>query len=680
MKFSNLSVQQKITIAGLTISVAAASIFAAVCVYYLFFNKNNDYESLFLIMVFLAIIFCILFVVMLFLVLFRDSARASKRLSDDKLKLIINDSNFNVSVDSGDETNYLAKTFNFVADNIREREQKIVEYTCNLERMIDEKNIDLSVTNKLIVVNEKKIKDILHNSPFPLFFVNKEHKVVYWSRAMARITNTKEVDLLGENNYWKALYFEKRLLLIDLILDNRTDEIHNLYRDVKKSKLIKDGYEVIDFFPNINGGTWFHFAAAAVRDNYGKVIGALEVFEDITEYKKTEEIASVERIKYEEMVNNVPVGMYRSTLGLKGRFTEVNPFMVTLTEANSKEELLRYNITKLYNDPVKRREIIDSHLFEGYVKDVEVQIKTLKGNIKWVSITSAMKKDRGGEVYFDGIVMDITERKKAEASQVEIYKKLKEVDEVKTEFVSLASHQLRTPLSSIGWYAEMLLSGEVGKLNRKQRQYVSVLQQSSRRMVALINSLLNVSRLEMGIFIVEPEPINLIESAQEIIVELGHQIKAKKQVVNKLPLKNKLPLIQADPKLIRVIWQNLLSNAVKYTPAQGKINVKVRVVAAGEMVGGKKIDKEAFLGVVADSGIGIPKAQQYLIFSKLFRADNVRLGAVEGTGLGLYIVKKVLDKCEGDIWFKSVEGVGTTFYFTLPKTGMKRKQGTKSLT
>lgn len=240
-----------------------------------------------------------------------------------------------------------------------------------------------------------------------------------------------------------------------------------------------------------------------------------------------------------------------------------------------------------------------------------------------------------------------------------------DIDRAKTEFVSLASHQLRSPLTAINWYTEMLAAGDAGKLTDKQKKFLSEVRRSSHRMVELINGLLNVARLESGTFIIEPEPVDIAAIAQSVYVEMQSEIKKKK--LKYTTDFEPLPKISTDPRLIRMILQNLLSNSLKYTPANGKITVSI-----------KKKGPD-FLVAVSDTGYGIPTVDQSKIFTKLFRADNVQQQGTEGTGLGLYLVKSIIHFMEGDIWFESVEDKGTTFYVSLPLSGVKPKKGSKLL-
>lgn len=240
------------------------------------------------------------------------------------------------------------------------------------------------------------------------------------------------------------------------------------------------------------------------------------------------------------------------------------------------------------------------------------------------------------------------------------------LDQAKSEFVSLASHQLRTPLSAINWYSEMLLAGDAGPLNVEQLEYMSEIFEGNQRMVELVDSLLNVSRLEVGKLKNEPKETSLTELADSLEKEMQTSIVTKHMNI-KRDIQTKLPTVFADPKLLRMVIQNLLSNAVKYTPEKGTVTLVIRRATTNDLTGAKLRTNQEYVFIsVTDTGYGIPKEQQPKIFEKLFRADNVRKLDVEGTGLGLYIVREVARKLGGAVWFESVEGKGTTFYVIIP--------------
>jgi PAS domain S-box-containing protein len=240
----------------------------------------------------------------------------------------------------------------------------------------------------------------------------------------------------------------------------------------------------------------------------------------------------------------------------------------------------------------------------------------------------------------------------------------KEIDKAKSEFVSLASHQLRTPLTSISWYTEMILKGDVGDVIPGQKKYLEEIYQGNQRMIELVNTLLDVSRIELGTFKVEPKPTDIIKLAESVLNEQKVEIEKNNLIITENFSKN-VPIFSTDPKLLRMVFQNLLSNAVAYTPINGKIEFAISF-------DGKKTIRIK----VSDTGYGIPKNQQDQIFTKLFRADNIRDKETDGTGLGLYIVKSIVKNSGGEIWFESEENKGTTFYVSLPLAGMKEKEDT----
>jgi len=244
----------------------------------------------------------------------------------------------------------------------------------------------------------------------------------------------------------------------------------------------------------------------------------------------------------------------------------------------------------------------------------------------------------------------------------------REVDKAKTEFVSLASHQLRTPLSAINWYSEMLLAGDGGKLSENQKKFAQEIFDSNKRMVELVNSLLNVSRLETGTFMIDPEPTNFIAVMEDVLKEQAVTIIEKNINIEKTYDK-KIDNLNYDPKLLRIVFQNLVSNAVKYSPPDSTVSLKIKINQKK-----KGVDIE-----VRDEGYGIQSDQQNQIFQKLFRADNIKKRNTEGTGLGLYIVKAIISSFGGVISFKSKENKGTTFYISLPLKGVVKKEGNKSL-
>jgi len=270
----------------------------------------------------------------------------------------------------------------------------------------------------------------------------------------------------------------------------------------------------------------------------------------------------------------------------------------------------------------------------------EIRIVRKDGSVLWVMLSVFLFRAHG-ERGRRGLVTlaDITDQKN--------------LDRAKTEFVSLASHQLRTPLSTVKWHTELLLSDKYGPLNSNQKEHMLKVRRGNQAMVDLVDMLLNVSRIEMGTLPVDIKDTNVEELIDDVLEELIPQIEQKSLVVSK-HFGQGFTQIHSDPRLLRIVVQNLISNAVKYNPDQGKVDITL------SNHGGKSAI------IVTDTGYGIPPEQQKMIFTKMFRADNVRKKSVDGNGLGLYLVKSIVDMLGGSIGFTSELNKGTTFTVLLP--------------
>ena len=252
---------------------------------------------------------------------------------------------------------------------------------------------------------------------------------------------------------------------------------------------------------------------------------------------------------------------------------------------------------------------------------------------------SPILDDSGKLLFFVSIERDLT--------------KAKAIEKIKTEFISLASHQLRTPLSAVKWFGKMLISGDAGDLNPMQKEYVEKIYESNEREIRLVNSLLNVSKIESGKILVEPRLTDLTRLISSVMtdfrLEAGEPGKKLTAVIDK-----KIPKIYIDEDQIRQVYANLISNAVRYTKKGGVISVKVY------------LSKNFIMTEIKDNGIGIPKREQKRVFDKFFRASNALKIETDGTGLGLFLSKTIVESSGGKMGFRSSEGKGSTFWFTLP--------------
>ncbi|MCL5017417.1 MAG: PAS domain S-box protein [Patescibacteria group bacterium] len=247
----------------------------------------------------------------------------------------------------------------------------------------------------------------------------------------------------------------------------------------------------------------------------------------------------------------------------------------------------------------------------------------------------------GNVVFFVGVERDIT--------------RIKEVDRAKSEFVSVTSHQLRTPLTAVKWLVEILLRNKDNNLTKKQLDMLSEVYDGNERTLAIINDLLTLSRIESGktsgVTLSEVDVVDFIKTTLKALEPLAKIKKVDLQLKIDLPAGYKIMLDKE--KIIQSI-NNLISNAIKYSKPEGGV-----VLVTAESKNGE------FVFSVKDDGIGIPMSAQHRIFERFFRADNAILSQTEGTGLGLPIVKEYINAHGGRVWFESEENKGTTFHFTL---------------
>ncbi|MFA6353639.1 MAG: ATP-binding protein [Candidatus Paceibacterota bacterium] len=232
----------------------------------------------------------------------------------------------------------------------------------------------------------------------------------------------------------------------------------------------------------------------------------------------------------------------------------------------------------------------------------------------------------------------------------------KGIDKIKSEFISIAAHQLRTPLSAIKWGIKMVLEGDAGKLNAEQQELLNKGYISNERVIRLVNDLLNVSRIEEGRFGFNFEISDFKEVLDIAISNIDSLVAKNHQELN-VEIPTGLPKISLDKERMVMVMQNLLSNAINYTPEYGKIQILA------------EIDKQSLHVKIKDQGVGIPDTDQPKLFSKFFRAANAIKLETEGSGLGLFLVKNIIEKHNGTISLKSEEGKGTEVDFFIPIVG-----------
>ncbi len=233
------------------------------------------------------------------------------------------------------------------------------------------------------------------------------------------------------------------------------------------------------------------------------------------------------------------------------------------------------------------------------------------------------------------------------------FERLAEASRMKSEFVSIVSHQLRSPLSNLKWAVELLMSGKINSVSEKELDYYKILKENSDRMAELISDLLIVSKIETAKLPTKNSEFSLVELTEKLVKFFRPFVLASNVEISFKPDKN-LPEVFADLSQVRLVVENLLGNAVRYVKGKGAISIRLENV------------KGHILFEIKDDGVGIPKDDQKFIFQKFFRSKNALKHQTQGSGLGLYIAKAIVEKSGGKIGFKSEENKGSTFWFTLP--------------
>src|SRR3989344_7274672 len=336
----------------------------------------------------------------------------------------------------------------------------------------------------------------------------------------------------------------------------------------------------------------------------------------------------------EAVVFNVGEGVF--AVNLKGEiivFNQIAEKIVGLKKdlilGQSYEQLLQFFNSKTRDS---YGSFINKVLLQGKSVSLPsdaVLITSSKAEIPVAVNSSPIKNQKG--IIVGGIVVfrDITHER--------------EIEEIRADLISIASHQLRTPLSEIKGLLSLLTDNIAGPLNPKQKEYLDLLAVANERMINLVNDLLNISRIEQGRLQLNFQKVNLGTITAEICRGLQVAAKQKKQNLN-LFIDQSLPVVVADPEKTKEIISNLVENALKYTFEGGTIVVKVTTNINGCWV------------LVKDSGVGVPKAKQKELFQKFSRIENALSQKTTGTGLGLYTVRQLVEKQNGRIWFESEEG------------------------
>lgn len=287
--------------------------------------------------------------------------------------------------------------------------------------------------------------------------------------------------------------------------------------------------------------------------------------------------------------------------------------------------------------PVKKTELEQILQAASDAKPSPPLVKKFRNKVLSI-LVSQIRDEKGQPFGLVSVFRDITQQAAIEA--------------MKSEFISVVSHELRTPLTPIKGYIDLILEGDAGELTEEQKAYLKIVEMNTDRLVALVNDLLDISRIEAGKIDLELKPVAVEDVIQETVAVHRKQIESRGLSLT-LAIPSRLPWVKADRNRIAQVLNNLVSNACKYTPSGG---ISIAAAPDGE-----------FLEVaVSDTGVGLSRDDMKKLFTKFFRAKNPATSETAGTGLGLAITKSIVEKHGGEIWVESRPGKGAAFHFTLP--------------
>ncbi|HXK32213.1 MAG TPA: ATP-binding protein [Candidatus Paceibacterota bacterium] len=483
---------------------------------------------------------------------------------------------------------------------------------------------------------ENYIRDLFNFLPLPVFLLSPAKIILEVNPAFEKITgygieesigksiedifNTEEIESLVKETLDKGFIKAKAISLTTK---------SGIKVPVSASTILRKGEEgdIVGYFFSL-------FNLTDIKKKENELINTqkslLNILEDTETARKEVEM---ERNKTLSIVNNFTDGLL--VFDRKGKLSLINPQAEKFFSVK-KNDVLGCSIAELssFLEFPPLAEILGEEIKEVFRKEIMIKEHL---NLEVSSVLMMSEKKRIETLV---ILHNITREKI--------------VERMKTEFVSLAAHQLRTPLSAIKWTLRMLLDGDLGQITKEQREFIEKSYISNERMINLINDLLDVTRIEEGRYLYKPVLADIGEMVQFVVKSYKEEIAKKKIKFSFKKPAGKLPKVLVDEEKIGVAIENILNNSIRYTPSGGEVSVTL------------KSDKKEVQLSVKDSGVGVPKDQTERIFTKFFRAPNVIRLDTEGSGLGLFITKNIIEAHGGKIWFESEPNKGSIFHFILP--------------
>jgi len=529
-------------------------------------------------------------------------------------------------------------------------------------------------TESAVKESEDRLHSIVQGSPISTFVIDKDHRVIYWNRALEELSQISAVNVIGTGGHWKAFYNRERPCMADLLVDEAFDKIPEWYvGKYRKSDLLEEAYEASDFFPDLGtDGRWLRFTAAVIRDTTGKLIGALETLEDITDRKQAENELKESRRRFSEIIEFLPDATL--VIDRDGKVIAWNRAIEAMTGVKAEEMLGRGNYE--YSIPFygeRRPIIIDLALHPDH--EMEKQYTSIQrmgdilfgeaftpnlppGNVHLSATASVLRNSKGDIIAAIECIRDNTERKKLE----ERLHRAEKMEALGTLAGGVA-HDLNNVLGGLVGYSELLLM-DIPEGN-PWRKHVTNVQQSSLRAAAIIQDLLTLAR--RGVEVSEVVNLNNVISDYFKTPEFEKLKAYHPNVTYKTNIAEDLLNIKGSPVHLEKTIMNLMSNASEAIFARGEVLIGTENHYLDKPIRGYDYMHEGDYVVltVSDNGKGISSADIKKIFEPFY---TKKVMGRSGTGLGLAVVWGTVKDHNGYIDVQSEDGKGSTFKIYLPVT------------
>ncbi|MBN1167200.1 MAG: PAS domain S-box protein [Methanospirillaceae archaeon] len=523
--------------------------------------------------------------------------------------------------------------------------------------------------------NEYNTCEIIRGSPIPQFVIDRDHNVTQWNKALEEYSGIKASEVLNTNQQWRAFYTQERPCMADLLLEGQIEKIPQWYAGkFLKSPLIKDAYEATDFFPSMGlSGTWLHFTAAPIRDKNGETIGAVETLEDVTRQKKVEEEIKESKERLNAVIQGSPIPQF--VIDRDHRITQWNRALEEYSGIKTSEVLNTNQQWRAFY--TQERPCMADLLLEGQIENIPqwYEGKFLKSALikdgyeatdffpsmgpsgTWLHFTAAPVRDEDGMII--GAVEtleDVTRQKTAEEQIVKKADALTRSNAELEQFAYIASHDLQEPLRMIASYLQLIERRYKGNLDTDADEFIEYAVNGAKRLQNMINGLLDFSRIQT-----RGRPFERTD-CETLLKDVITNEKIVLQETGATITHENLPMVWGDASQLTRVFQNLIENAIKFRGDEPPI---IHVSAKNE--------DNYWIFSVKDNGIGFDPEYKDKLFILFRRLHNIN---ISGTGIGLAVCKRIVERHGGKIWVDSAPGMGSTFSFSIPVTGGNHNERT----